>query len=160
MEPTTTTVCTVACSRQPLSLQKAMAEIATVSCTRILQTLRAQVNAGLQALEAVGCLPAARNPAEFGAHLVGYWQKCGGCLCPITEMQEQVGTFVTALGRHIAGAMQTVSNDVYQRRLATCRNCDFFLDNTCLKCGCRLAGDVIAKARWPREKCPLGRWLE
>ena len=160
MESTNAIACTVACSRPSLSLQKALAEIATVSCARILQTLRAQLDAGLQALETAGWLPVARNPAEFGARLAGYWQQSRRCLDPLIQLQEQVMTFATAQRRHVTGAMQTVSEEVYQQRLATCRSCDFFRDNLCLQCGCRLAGDVIAKARWSREKCPLGRWVQ
>jgi hypothetical protein len=67
-------------------------------------------------------------------------------------------TFAVALERHLAGGMPTVPEAAYEQRLAACRSCEFYWDNQCLKCGCRLAGDVIAKARWASEDCPEGRW--
>ena len=62
--------------------------------------------------------------------------------------------------RWIVGGFGTVSDEVLQARLETCRNCEFwdskgFMDTgRCRKCGC----STKAKLRMPTEKCPIGKW--
>ncbi len=71
---------------------------------------------------------------------------------------EKVVNFSRAMVQHVATGMKTASNEVYQQRLGICQRCEFFRDNHCLKCGCWVAGDMIAKARWESSVCPIGRW--
>ncbi len=71
---------------------------------------------------------------------------------------QQVVNFAGAVARHVAGGMQTVTEEEYQARLAVCQGCEHFKDNQCRQCGCRVAGDLMAKARWKEQRCPLGKW--
>jgi Family of unknown function (DUF6171) len=70
----------------------------------------------------------------------------------------QALNFAGAVVQHVAGGMKTVSEEEYQARLAVRRGCEFFRDNRCQKCGCKVAGDMIAKARWREQKCPIDKW--
>jgi hypothetical protein len=126
----------------------------------LARSIEAQLQAGLKTMEGAIHLAMAREPHEFGSRLGEYWQRSFDCLRPITDIQLAAANFLTAVDRHIVGGMRMVSEEVYQRRLAACAACDFFRDDQCLKCGCRLTGDVIAKARWTSETCPLGRWAQ
>jgi hypothetical protein len=139
-------------------LWKACAEALLETLQRIGEALEAQVHAGLEAIEGGVRVTIARDVAEFCVRLADYWQKSLECLRPMTMLPVQGVTFVTAWERYMASGMRTITESVYQQRLAVCRTCEFFRDNQCLKCGCRLAGDVIAKARWASESCPEGRW--
>jgi hypothetical protein len=125
---------------------------------RLRDSAEEQLEATLRTLEAGFRTVAARKPEEFRARLVEFWQKSFDCLRPVAEMQLHAARFSEALGRHVAGGMEAVSEAEYQRRLAVCSACEFFRDGVCLKCGCRLAGDVVAKARWASEQCPEGKW--
>jgi hypothetical protein len=75
---------------------------------------------------------------------------------------QRAANFAGAVASHVMGGARTVSEDVYQRRLALCvtNECGFYKDNHCLhpSCGCRLAGSVVAKLRWAEQECPVGRW--
>ena len=129
-----------------------------------LQRLRD--SAGEQLLAAAGAIAAgllttaAREPEEFRARLVEFWLKSFDCLRPVAQLQLQAARFAEALARHVAGGMEAVGEAEYRQRLAVCEACVFFQDGQCLKCGCRLAGDVVAKARWRSEACPIGRWAQ
>jgi hypothetical protein len=144
----------------PPRFWRACAEASLETFKRLGEALDAQVGAGLEAIEVGAGIITAPNPAEFCARLADFWGKSLDCVQPMTALPVQGVTFAAALGRHLAGGMQTVPESVYQRRLAVCRACEFFRDNRCQQCGCRLAGDVIAKARWASEGCPAGRWPE
>ena len=48
-----------------------------------------------------------------------------------------------------------VKESTYQRRLATCKSCDFlYNENRCSKCGCY----IKAKCSLTTEECPEGYW--
>lgn len=49
-----------------------------------------------------------------------------------------------------------VSDDVYRKRLETCKNCDKFdkSQDRCRECGCF----VPAKAKFVLDSCPLNKW--
>jgi ferredoxin len=88
---------------------------------------------------------------------------CQGCsLCdhapPTVSEIQKVANFAAAMKRHMADRMRTVPEEEYQKRISICHSCPWFRDNTCTKCGCRLAGDKLAKARWASESCPLKKW--
>jgi len=73
---------------------------------------------------------------------------------------QKAGTFFKAAVRHVADGLKNVSEEQYQQRLAICTDCpEYEPSNThCRKCGCVIAGNVLAKARWKSEDCPIGRW--
>ena len=66
--------------------------------------------------------------------------------------------FAGAVVRHARNGGRAVPEGEYRRRLALCQACPELDGNTCRRCGCRVAGDVVAKCRWASEACPLGRW--
>jgi hypothetical protein len=140
------------------AFRKGLTETFVEALQQFRESTQAQVHAYLKAIEAGGRATAARKPEECCARLVEFWQKSLDCLLPVAQMQMQAARFAEALGRHVAGGMEAVSEAEYQERLAACGTCEFFQDDHCLKCGCRMTGDVIAKARWPSETCPIGRW--
>lgn len=49
-----------------------------------------------------------------------------------------------------------VSDEVYKKRVLTCRGCDKYdeLNNRCMECGCY----VPAKAKIILDSCPLNKW--
>jgi hypothetical protein len=49
-----------------------------------------------------------------------------------------------------------VSDEVYKKRVLTCRECDKYdeLNNRCIECGCY----VPAKAKIILDSCPLNKW--
>ena len=66
--------------------------------------------------------------------------------------------FAGAAARHLLRGLPMVDDNVYDDRLAACAACTQFVENTCRLCGCRIAGDMLAKARWADQSCPLGKW--
>lgn len=74
----------------------------------------------------------------------------------------KIVNFTSAVVNHAINGFQNVPEDVYQQRLTLCQSnqCGYYKENRCThqKCGCRLAGDLIAKLRWSSEKCPVGKW--
>jgi hypothetical protein len=134
------------------------AEILTEALEKMRQAVADHCRAVARVVEEGARVAAAGSPEEFGARLVGFWARGLDCLRPWAELQGQAARFAVSWGLHLAGGMKTVSKKTYHRRLEVCRACDFFRDNHCLSCGCRLGGAVVAKARWAEEKCPLGKW--
>lgn len=70
--------------------------------------------------------------------------------------------FLRALLRHARDWFRRVSKAQYLYRLAVCGACPHYVASypggRCVKCGCGLAGKVMAKASWKSEKCPIGKW--
>jgi hypothetical protein len=140
------------------TLLRGWAETLTETLDKLRQSLKAQLQAGLRAAEAGYLTAASRDPEEFRDRLRAHRRESVACLKPAVETLAEGARFAAAWGLHLTGGMRTVSEAEYQRRLAECAACEFFLDNHCLSCGCRLGGDVVAKARWADEQCPLGKW--
>jgi hypothetical protein len=157
-------VCQVTESEPPVprgrlqTLVTGWSEVVTEASKKLGELLGAQLQAESKTIEVSFQLALAKDPQEIHSGVGDFWQRCFDCLCLMTEAQMQATQFVAALWLHVAGGMKTVSEEVYRRRLAICDVCEFFRDNHCLQCGCRMAGDVVAKARWTNEQCPLGKW--
>jgi hypothetical protein len=147
-------------TEQMQTLLTGCTEIFVETLTKLTGSLESQIQAGLKTMEGAMHLAMAREAQEYCTRLGEYWRRSFDCLRPITEIQMAAANFLTAVESHIVGGMKTVSEEVYQQRLAACAACDFFRDNHCLQCGCRLAGDVVAKARWTTESCPMGHWAQ
>ena len=122
------------------------------------ESLGAQVQSGLRAAEGGLRLAAARDVGDFRTRLLEYLRMSVDFLQPLAGVPVEAARFAAAWALHVAGGMRTVAQPEYQRRLAVCAACEHFHDNHCLACGCRLAGDVVAKARWADEQCPLAKW--
>ncbi len=74
------------------------------------------------------------------------------------RLLRRVVNFAVAGVSHVASGCSSVSDSIYEERLAQCRSCSSCdLERlVCLEpsCGCQLE----VKARWSTADCPLGRW--
>jgi hypothetical protein len=45
-------------------------------------------------------------------------------------------------------------------RLSICKSCEFYENETCLKCGCSLSREknFMNKLYWADKSCPIGKW--
>lgn len=71
---------------------------------------------------------------------------------------QKAGNFARSVASYVAAGLPQVSEEEYQRRIAICQACAFLKNNTCLKCGCNVIGNVLTKSRWQTESCPLKLW--
>ena len=82
----------------------------------------------------------------------------------LPSLATMAGNAAAAAGRSVvaaaSGAAVTVSDDVYEQRLAVCKGCEFLRQSggRCSKCGCWVSTPVTGKARLATEACPIGRW--
>jgi hypothetical protein len=52
------------------------------------------------------------------------------------------------------------TQDQIDNRLSICETCEFYKNNTCLKCGCSLSRErnFMNKLYWKDKSCPIGKW--
>lgn len=52
------------------------------------------------------------------------------------------------------------SQQEIDNRLSICQSCEFYKNNTCLKCGCALSRErnFMNKLYWKDKSCPIGKW--
>ena len=52
------------------------------------------------------------------------------------------------------------SQEQIDNRLAICQTCEFYQNNSCLKCGCTLNRDknYMNKLLWADQRCPVDKW--
>lgn len=62
--------------------------------------------------------------------------------------------FVTSTVKHVLNGASSVSDTVYQERLAICNTCEHRENTRCKLCTCNLP----RKAKRPLEECPIGKW--
>jgi ADP-heptose:LPS heptosyltransferase len=109
-----------------------------------------------------GCL-ARITPAEVIA-AIEQWYAPGGVLNPETKAQLEVSFFrkglhfAKALLKDVASGRQRVTEEELETRLGICQGCENFNAEKLVcnhpACGCQL----LKKATWKTEKCPLGKW--
>lgn len=68
--------------------------------------------------------------------------------------------FAAATAQHIAAGMPTASDEEILRRHAICTGCEFFVNDSCGKCGCPISRDrkFVSKLAWADQSCPVGKW--
>jgi DNA-directed RNA polymerase subunit RPC12/RpoP len=73
---------------------------------------------------------------------------------------DKIKNFVGSLYGHLSNGMETVPQEIINDRYKICKDCEFFKESTCTKCGCPLLRDrvFISKLAWASEKCPVGKW--
>ena len=75
-------------------------------------------------------------------------KECKRCL--LRESAEDA-TFENIRGRiERLSPDEKADDELYERRLDACRNCDHLISGICMKCGCY----VEFRAAWRRMKCP------
>ena len=72
----------------------------------------------------------------------------------------KVKNFAVASAKHVAAGMPMASDEEIIRRHDICLGCEFFQDNSCLKCGCPVSRNkkYISKLSWADSECPVGKW--
>lgn len=52
------------------------------------------------------------------------------------------------------------SNEQILKRYDICTNCEFFQNNVCSQCGCRIVSLLEFKNKlvWKDQECPVGKW--
>lgn len=78
----------------------------------------------------------------------------------IPGLIERAVSFAGAVVEHVATGMHRATPEQVEARLAICRECEFYDAERvrCRKCGCGLAGDLLGKATWAEQSCPVGKW--
>jgi len=74
---------------------------------------------------------------------------CKRCLLRDLAQEDQAN-----ITKYIAAITDRVSAEVYEARLAVCRECDLLGMGTCNACGCY----VELRALGPKSKCPHKKW--
>lgn len=88
----------------------------------------------------------------------------GGEPLPVQESQlmpsllQRTKSFAQASLEYVRQGLPQVSEEEYQRRISICQTCEFLQADYCMKCGCKVIGKVLTKARWGSEHCPINRW--
>ena len=79
-------------------------------------------------------------------------RRCRKCL--LEEFDREA--YLRTLKEHIDSTppRERTPEDVYARRLETCKSCDFLETGTCLACGCF----VELRAASRRGRCPYQKW--
>jgi len=77
-----------------------------------------------------------------------------GVVAPTTA--EMAKNFTSSMARWVGAGFKTVDEELYNKRLLTCRECEHWKEagiGRCMKCGC--AGIKLWLAT---EKCPIDKW--
>lgn len=82
---------------------------------------------------------------------------------------EKSASYIKSQTQNIKNGLAVVSDEDYQNRLNICAGneelsilpCEFYKDNHCRLCGCRLEGDsgFTSKLKLPHSTCPIHKWL-
>ena len=75
---------------------------------------------------------------------------------PLSKWEEYKKNLGDSRPWHLLDKENRVTQKVFQKRLATCTLCPFFIKDisACKKCGCLMKG----KAKLKNAECPLGKW--
>lgn len=80
---------------------------------------------------------------------------------PITpSTMQKIKNFAGALAGHVKTGMKMCTEEQIDKRFSICQQCEFFVNNTCNKCGCPLVREkkFISKLAWADQECPVGKW--
>lgn len=73
---------------------------------------------------------------------------------------QKAKTFARAILKHFTNKAKTRTKEEIQQLYAICKSCDWFSNDTCLKCGCPVTNGsrYRNKLKWDSEHCPIGKW--
>lgn len=87
------------------------------------------------------------------------------CKKPLTRSEDvgfgqKILNFAGAVASHIGSGMPKCTEEQIIKRHDICRQCEFFKDDTCGKCGCPLTRNqqFVSKLAWADQECPVGKW--
>ena len=81
-------------------------------------------------------------------------RKCRKCLLAELDNEKLLADVRLAISR--LGRELKVSDDIYDARLDTCRQCDYLNEGTCNACGCYVELRAAAKT----GRCPYNKWIK
>ena len=79
-------------------------------------------------------------------------RKCRKCLLAELDNEKLLAEVKLAISR--LGEELKVSDEIYESRLALCRECDYLNEGTCNACGCYVELRAAAKT----GRCPYNKW--
>lgn len=73
---------------------------------------------------------------------------------------QKILNFASAVAGHVSSGMPRCTEEQIIKRHDICRECEFFKDDTCGKCGCPLTRNqqFVSKLAWADQECPVGKW--
>lgn len=79
---------------------------------------------------------------------------------PIPSFVERIKNFAKATADHLGNGCKLASDDTISQRYSTCQNCEFFIKQSCSKCGCPIFANkkYISKLSWAEQSCPVNKW--
>lgn len=92
-------------------------------------------------------------------HLAG--RPCAGKLPEGPGAARVVLNYSAAMVRWLAAGKPVRSPDEIMNLVRICQGCDFYIDNACRKCGCKVNASPSGlqnKAAMATEHCPLAKW--
>ncbi len=75
--------------------------------------------------------------------------------------QRRARNFLQALSKHAYDLFRRCSQAQIDERLAICQACEYYVDEGCVKCGCKVSSrksQLISKLAWRSSECPEKKW--
>ena len=78
----------------------------------------------------------------------------------LPSFTERLKNFAQSAVEHIKHGMKLCTDEQISKRLEICKQCEFYKNETCSKCGCPLVRHrkYISKLAWAEQECPVGKW--
>ncbi len=78
----------------------------------------------------------------------------------IPSFIEKMKNFARASVDHVKSGAKLASDSTIQNRYNECLRCEFFIKESCSKCGCPIFAHkkYISKLSWAEQSCPVGKW--
>ena len=70
------------------------------------------------------------------------------------SLAKQAGNLAKATLEHAMAGFKKVDEELFKKRIATCEGCEYYRNQRCLRCGCRMN----IKGQWAEQKCPENKW--
>lgn len=73
---------------------------------------------------------------------------------------DKIKNFVQATKEHIKSGAKLADDKTIEQRYSTCQTCEFFIKQSCSKCGCPIFANkkYISKLSWAEQGCPVNKW--
>ena len=73
---------------------------------------------------------------------------------------DKIKNFVKSTQEHIQSGAKLASDQTIAKRYSTCQTCEFFIKQSCSKCGCPIFANkkYISKLSWAEQSCPANKW--
>lgn len=75
-------------------------------------------------------------------------------ICKRCLLRDMTGEDSANIAKYRDAIKERVSDEIYERRLAVCKECDFLNSGTCKACGCYVELRALGRG----AKCPHKKW--